>query len=102
MRQGCFTFSVPVKAGELYAVCGAVKGRGGITVTWSSDGSLTAAERQYKLPVGSPDANGWSKGATAVCVPPGMDKLVIHPGVSDQGPDEETKFAGIRVVKVSK
>ena len=64
-------------------------------------GKLTANERQYSLPLSAADDKGWAKGAMAVCVPPGMDTLVVHPGVSKQEPDEVTKFSGIRVVKIS-
>lgn len=101
VAQGCFIYNLPAKPGEIYAVCGAVKGRGAITVTWSSEGKLTANERQYSLPLSAADDKGWAKGAMAVCVPPGMDKLVVHPGVSKQEPDEVTKFSGIRVVRIS-
>ncbi len=99
--QGCFTYDIPARPGEIYAVCGAVKGRGAITVTWSSGGKLTSGERQYRLPLSAVDGKGWSKGAMAVCVPPGMDKLVVHLGVSEQKPDEETRFSGVRVVHLS-
>ena len=101
VAQGCFTYNISAKPGEIYAICGAVKGRGAITVTWSSGGKLTSNERQYSLPLGIVDEKGWAKGAMAVCVPPGMDKLVVHPGVSKQAPDEVTKFSGIRVVRIS-
>ena len=98
VAQGCFTYDILAKPGEIYAICGAVKGRGGITVTWSSGGKLTSSERKYSLPLSASDDNGWSKGAMAVCVPPGMDKLVVHLGVSGQKTDEVTKFFGVRVV----
>ena len=99
--RGCFIKNVPALAGQLYAVGGRIKGKGSITVKWSGGGKLSSEDRIYQLPFGAPDAEGWRSGATVVCVPPGMDTLVVHPGsghLKDAG--EMTKFSDIRVVRI--
>ena len=102
VSQGCFIFDLPVKPGELYAICGAVKGKGQISITWSSHGKLATDERNYAIRTGTPDGNGWAQGMMSVCVPSGTDKMVIHCGVSGQTQEEEARFSGVRVVKISR
>lgn len=101
VTRGCYIKNVPTSAGRLYAVCGYMKGRGGITVTWESlDGKLTTEERNYALPFAA-EGDGWQYAEMSVRVPPGVKTLVVHPGMShrkDAG--EVTKFAGIRVVEI--
>ena len=99
--RGCFIKNVPVLPGQLFAVGGRIKGRGSISVAWSRGDKQLAESRVYRLPLGDPDADGWRTGATVVCVPPGADKLCVHPGsghLRDKG--EVTKFADLRVVRI--
>jgi len=102
VKQGCFTFSVPVVAGEMYAISGAVKGDGTFSVTWASpDLGLSQADRKYLLPKSIDLGNGWLGGEIAVCVPPGMHKIEIHASPAAQAPEVECKFADLKVVKIA-
>lgn len=101
VSQGCFTFSIPVLPGEMYAISGAVKGEGRYSVTWSSkDLGLSQSDRKYLLPRATELADGWKSGAIAVCVPPGMSTIEIHATPDRQGPDDECRFADLKVVKI--
>ena len=100
VKSGCLSYELPVKPGELYAVAGAVNGRGSIVVTWRSQGALTTVDQRFTVPKGAADAQGWQTGATTVCVPAFMDKLVVHCSVSRLEEDESTKFRDVRVVNV--
>lgn len=101
VTRGCFTFSVPALPGELYAVAGAVKGKGRINVTWSSSVlGLSQADRRYAVPRTEKLADGWERGSVTVCVPPGMNAIAIHATPEHKRPGDVTKFADIRVVKV--
>ena len=101
VASGCFIHNVKdVKPGQMFAVEASMKGRGTVSVTWSEKGKLTNDDPRYPLEFGEPDARGWSRGVVAVCVPPGMDMLVVHMSANGQKPDEEVRFGSLRVVKV--
>ena len=102
--RGCFIKNVSVTSGRLFAVSGWMKGRGAISVTWERNGELTNSDRTYSLPFDA-DAkeDEWRRAVFAVCVPPGMDALVVHPAAAHRpNAGEVTKFADIRVVEINR
>ena len=100
--RGCFVKNVPATPGRIFAVSGWMKGRGAIRVTWERGGTLAGLDRIWSLPFADAKEGEWRRAFLAVCAPPGMDTLVVHPGTAHcPNVGEVTKFADMRVVEVS-
>lgn len=102
VKHGCFTLAVRGIPGHVYAIEGLVKGRGGISVSWRAKGERLGECPGFSLPLGVPGVDVWRRGVHAFVMPPDADEIFVMPRVSGQKEDEETLFAGIRIVEAER